>query len=196
MPITCRARELRVIDDHSPLIRSAQESDRQQLVRMHDRCGLDSRIGRWLAPLRAIPRPYLDSALAGGAQHLALVAEEPHSEQIIGLASAVRRCDASYEIGLLVEDRHQGRGVGRALLQALLERTARGSTIELVADVSLAQGWIADALRRLGAATVRRSRWSTRVTVIYVGAAGEPPEVGAVHVAPGRRVDLGQLGRR
>jgi GNAT superfamily N-acetyltransferase len=119
MPVTASTDRL--------LIRSAGPVDIEALVAMHDRCSLETRIARWHAPIRNIPASYLAEVTAGIQSHAAVVAADANPYQLIGLASACAVSPGGWELGMLVEDTWQRRGVGRAMLRALVEEvTARG----------------------------------------------------------------------
>jgi GNAT superfamily N-acetyltransferase len=114
-------------------LRPAVAGDRVALEAMHARCSLRSRTSRWRAPLPRIPSGYLCDALAGRIGHVALVAETAEGD-IVALASAVRSAGA-WELGILVEDRYQRRGLGRILVSRLHSavRSRGGQTV--VADI-------------------------------------------------------------
>lgn len=101
------------------LLRPAVTGDRAALDEMHARCSVASRSSRWRAPLPAMPRRYLSDAVAGRDGHLAVVADCAR-HGVVALASAVRSPSGDWELGVLVEDGHQRRGVGSGMVVALL----------------------------------------------------------------------------
>jgi len=129
-------------------IRPAVRDDHAALVRMLARCSDHSRYRRFLAGSRFWPRRYLTDALSGRAGHIALVAEVDGA--VVALASAVVD-DGTAELGLLVEDAYQRRGIGGRLLRVLVDRAEAGV---LSATVQIAQRWVLDVLRGYGTATV------------------------------------------
>ena len=115
------------------VIRPARRSDAEPLRRMYRRCGADTRYGRFHGVLNEIPEAYLDGALGTDPDlHDALVVETAGGD-VAALGSAVRvptgQGPATVDIGLLVEDRWQRRGLGSRLL-ALLAARARSRGVE------------------------------------------------------------------
>jgi GNAT superfamily N-acetyltransferase len=100
------------------MIRVVQPGDGDAIARMMNRCSPRTRYERFHGVVTEIPPTYLRSCLTGA--HLALVAE--HGTEIVGLASLARDEDVP-EIGVVVEDGWQGRGLGRALVAALAEKS-------------------------------------------------------------------------
>jgi GNAT superfamily N-acetyltransferase len=127
-------------------IRPAQPGDRTAILAMHDRCSEESRNGRWLGHVPRIPDRYLAAVLAGSADHLALVATV--AIDVVGLASASATSDGKREIGLLVEDSHQGAGIGTLLLETLMEHV--GATEDLCADIRFQNRRLLAKLARYG----------------------------------------------
>jgi len=115
---------------------------------MHRRCSPASRYHRWHAPLPEMPERYLAGVLAGAAEHLALVAVS--GGQIVAVASAVQHQDV-WELGILVEDRYQRRGLGSALLAALLGAIPAD---RLQIDLLVERAGLLRPLGRLGRVTV------------------------------------------
>jgi GNAT superfamily N-acetyltransferase len=114
-------------------LRPAVAGDRAALEAMHARCSLGSRTSRWRAPLPLIPSGYLSDALAGRDHHLALVAETGRGD-LVALASAVRS-EGRWELGILVEDGYQRRGLGGLMVSRLLcALRSRGASV-VVAEV-------------------------------------------------------------
>jgi GNAT superfamily N-acetyltransferase len=138
---------VRAAPARTPWIRPAEPADRPLLEAMHRRCSPASRYHRWHAPLPELPASYLAGVLAGADEHTALVAT--CAGQIVALASAVRQRDA-WELGILVEDRYQRRGLGSALLAALLDAIAADRPRQLQVDVLAERAGLLRPLGRLG----------------------------------------------
>jgi GNAT superfamily N-acetyltransferase len=117
---------------------------------MFARCSADTRYARFHGPLRALPGRYLAEALSGNpALHDALVVQT--SEDLVALGSA-RRLEGpgrpAVEIGLLVEDAAQGRGLGTRLLLTLAARARSRGVAFLQCDVLAANRRLIDTVRR------------------------------------------------
>jgi GNAT superfamily N-acetyltransferase len=126
--------------------------DMDELVEMYERCSPATRYARWHGHTKRFPPGYLQRLLHDDA---ALVTRRDGA--LVALGSAARAGAAVWEIGLLVEDAWQHRGVGRRLLLALVERVqslgARGLRAELLEqDAALLH-----PLRTLGPVLARSS---------------------------------------
>ncbi|MEP7091472.1 MAG: GNAT family N-acetyltransferase [Nocardioidaceae bacterium] len=104
-----------------PAVRLAGFDDTVALMRMHQRCSTDSIYRRYAAPLTRIDDRFARRLLmAGGGALVATLGDD-----VVGLAS-ISGCEAGVaEVGLLVEDGWQRRGLGTRLLSAAA-RLARG----------------------------------------------------------------------
>lgn len=116
----------------TPVIEAARLHDAAEIDALIGRCSLKTRYSRFFAPVRAWPIDYRAGALAGDPdRHDAVVARlgpAGGDPQVIALASLVNGA-AEPELGVLVEDGWQGRGIGSALTSALIRRgRARGLT--------------------------------------------------------------------
>jgi GNAT superfamily N-acetyltransferase len=129
-------------------IRQAVPDDRAALEAMLARCTPATRHGRFHAPVRSFPEPYLGEALAGRPEHFALVAE--HDGAAIALASCRIDPDGGAELGLLVEDRWQRRGIGTRLLNRLIQHADNLCLRPMRAKVLAEQAWILRILRTHG----------------------------------------------
>jgi GNAT superfamily N-acetyltransferase len=129
-------------------IRRAEPDDRQALVAVLARCTAETRYRRFLGPVSSIPEPYLTEAVEGANGHFALVAEaEPG---LVALASCSTVGDGAADLGILVEDNFQRRGLGTALLAKLIEQADRSGLQALTATVLGEQAWLLRALRAYG----------------------------------------------
>lgn len=136
-------------------LRPARPDDEGALHRMFERCSAETRYARFHGLLRELPEGYLKEALtAEPALHDTLVAE--CQGELVALGSARAAGDGAVEIGLLVQDAAQGRGLGTRLLLALAARARSRGTAELRCDVLHRNRALLGTLRRtLGPATVR-----------------------------------------
>lgn len=131
------------------VIRTPVAGDAEPLGRMHDRCSERSRTNRWLAPLRTIPEKYLAAVLAESPLHPALVVEDAdHPGTLLALASAACAQAPIWELGILVEDSAQRRGLGTFLINTLLD--ALPPEAVLVADAFSANRPLLSRLSRFG----------------------------------------------
>lgn len=135
----------------SPLVylRPARPSDGPALLRMHARCSPATRYSRWLAPSSIFPRVYLRAVLAGGDEHIAIVAVRGgRPAVVIGLASAALTSEGQRELGLLVEDHYQGQGIGRRMLDSLVDLI--GPDEDLCVSALGENHWLLGKLSRFG----------------------------------------------
>ena len=120
---------------------------------MHARCSRETRYSRWLGPSSHFPLTYLQSLLAGAPEHLAVVAvADGQPERVIGLASAAL-ASGRWELGILVEDRHQAQGTGTLMLDTLMGLLDQNEPV--YASSLSANRWLLAKLARFG--TVRIS---------------------------------------
>jgi GNAT superfamily N-acetyltransferase len=129
-------------------IRQAVPGDREALAAMLTRCRVATRHGRFHAPVRYFPEPYLSEALAGPAEHFALVAEQDGAA--VALASCRIDPAGGAELGILVEDRWQRRGIGTRLLSRLIQHADQHGLRPLKARVLAEQRWVLRVLRHYG----------------------------------------------
>jgi GNAT superfamily N-acetyltransferase len=106
------------------MIRTVHPDDADALARMMARCSEKTRYQRFHGVVTEIPPAYLRRCLSG--EHLALVVAD--GDEIVALASmgpVFEEPDVS-ELAVIVEDRWQSRGVGRALVAALIAKAGKG----------------------------------------------------------------------
>jgi GNAT superfamily N-acetyltransferase len=99
-------------------LRHGRSTDQAAVVALHDRCSEESRYRRFHAPLPEVP-PRLARATLEPEGGWSLVAEL--GDDVVGVASAGPLSACDLEVGVLVEDRHQGLGIGTALLLAVAD---------------------------------------------------------------------------
>jgi GNAT superfamily N-acetyltransferase len=152
------------------LVRQAGPGDRDALTRMFERCTPATRYHRFHGPVRAIPRAYLAEALSGSPFHYALAAfpASPVSlaapagpatragdgGETVALASGRLVAEGAAELGLLIEDGWQRRGLGTRLVHDLVTHAARSGVREVEAQLLAEQAWIAGLLRPYGSGRV------------------------------------------
>jgi GNAT superfamily N-acetyltransferase len=110
------------------VIRPLDREDADALADLMARCSPTTRRQRFHGVVTAIPPAYLARCLSG--EHDALVAVV--AGVVVGMASMgpVFEEPAVHEVAVLVEDRWQGEGVGRALVLGLFART-RVATVRM-----------------------------------------------------------------
>lgn len=107
------------------MVRRARPGDAAALADMLARCSPRTRYERFHGVVREIPPGYLRRCLHGEAQE-ALVAELVTGGRLVGLASTgpVPSAPDVHELGVLVEDRWQRKGIGRLLVEELVAHAA------------------------------------------------------------------------
>ena len=123
--------------------------DADALLAMHDRCSVDSRFRRWHGHVNSFPQSYLTALLGPGDAQLAVVARLDGT--VIGFASAARVDATTRELGLLVEDAWQHRGIGRLLLERLVQLCVDAGATTVTAEVLADDAGLVRPLRRFGA---------------------------------------------
>jgi GNAT superfamily N-acetyltransferase len=151
--------------DERVRLRPAGPDDVAALHAMFRRCGPQSRYDRFHGVVGAIPARYLAEAVAGRPErHDALVVEVAPADgsgpvRLVALGSARlldRPGTPRAELGLLVEDRWQGRGLGEFLLTTLAARAAARGVGELECSVLQHRRRLLDVVdRSLGPVAVR-----------------------------------------
>ncbi len=104
--------------------RYATAQDIDAVLGLHDRCSPETLRRRFHVPVTHLPERVARQLVAppGGWSVLA-----EQCGEVVGLASAGRLSSTALEVGLLVEDRHQGTGVGSRMLRDLAhDAHARG----------------------------------------------------------------------
>lgn len=172
-------------------VRTAVPSDRDSIEAMHSMCSLESRIGRWHAPLRTVPARYLDDALGGRPGHACAVASV--GIDVIGFASAVRGFGDCWEIGVLVRDDLHRRGVGSALIDVVVCTASGRGAVAIAADLRPDRRFLLDVLGRYGALEIRVDGDGIHPRVELAGAAlqrGPYAVAGGGHSPEPRRIGL------
>ena len=127
--------------------------DRADVHRLFTACSIASVRHRFRAPLPAFPARHLDELIAGPpARHDALAVRAGASGELVALGSLATPYGPNdghtAELGLLVADAWQRRGLGRALTAALVARAALRGVTRIVAEVEHGRGRLLTAVGR------------------------------------------------
>ena len=159
------------------LIRPISPDDRAELSAAFERLSPESRYRRFFAPLERLSASdlaYLTEV--DHHDHEAVVAVEPGSERIVGVARYVRDEDpAEAEVAVVVADPWQGLGVGSALLERLVERAREEDIRRFIAIVLSDNADALELFRSLAPDTswIRRSSFGQSELLIELPEAGE-----------------------
>jgi GNAT superfamily N-acetyltransferase len=134
---------------------SLQPDDVADLLAMYERCSPETTYRRWHGHVRTFPAKYLAALLGDSDEHIAVVAHR--AGQLVGLASAGAAAPGVREIGILVEDSWQRRGVGRELLKHLVAEAIVLGTDTLRAEVLTEDAGLLGPLRAFGPTSARPS---------------------------------------
>jgi GNAT superfamily N-acetyltransferase len=105
-------------------LRPPASSDLAQITAMWERCSPATPMARFHAPVRRIPASYLKTVRSDPSA--SLVALPGRTDVVVALASLVPGDGGTAELGVLVEDAWQRRGIGGQLGdQAMLSTSAR-----------------------------------------------------------------------
>ena len=145
-------------------VRPAVPPDREALAQMFGRCTAATRYRRFHGPVKAIPERYLAEALSRSLFHHALVAHlEPasaaHARALSGGIVALASCrlvdEGAAELGVLIEDEWQRKGLGTRLVRALVAHASDVGLRVLEAQLLAEQAWIPSLLRPHGTCRLR-----------------------------------------
>jgi GNAT superfamily N-acetyltransferase len=102
--------------------------------------------------------------LAARSDHVTVCAWS--GSDCVGMATLANGPDG-WELGVLVEDGWQRRGIGSALVANLVDASRTGGIREIRADVAVESEWAVRVLRRLGSLRTEASRgvYSVRITL-------------------------------
>lgn len=106
--------------------RYAGVHDLEQVLAMHRRCSPETLHRRFHVPMPQVPERLVRRLLTPG-DGWSLLAEQ--RDEVVGLACAGPLSPHELEVGLLVDDAHQGTGVGTRLMRDIAgEASLRGYT--------------------------------------------------------------------
>jgi GNAT superfamily N-acetyltransferase len=128
-------------------LRPPAGGDLPRITAMWERCSLATRTARFHAPVRDIPASYLETVLSDPSA--SLIAERGQAGTVAALASLVPGGEGCAELGVLVEDAWQRRGIGRRLVARLVAAAPARKITELTASVLTQDGKVANLLRQV-----------------------------------------------
>ncbi|MGH3980187.1 MAG: GNAT family N-acetyltransferase [Pseudonocardiaceae bacterium] len=138
-------------DGSQVVLRPATAADEPLVAALHARCSPHTRSLRLLASTPRLSQPVLRELVApDGPGAAALLAVTVDGGSAAGLADLRPSGAGGAEIGLLVEDAWQRRGVGTALARRLVELARAGGITELNAVVHADNHRLTRLLRRAG----------------------------------------------
>ena len=149
-------------------LRLTRPSDAPRVRAFLERLSPDTRRRRFHTAMPAVPeRVVRHFTFYDPRRRLMLAATVPAAgvEEIVGLADVALLATGLAEIGLVVDDEHQGRGVGRLLSEAVASLAMQHGATHLKAELQERNEPMARLLERLGP-TVRTVEDGT--AVIYV----------------------------
>jgi RimJ/RimL family protein N-acetyltransferase len=149
-----RARTTKLADGARLLVRPIEPGDRLRLAAILDGLSDTSRHQRFLAQRQSFTEAELDYLTrVDHHDHEALVAIDPATGDIVGVARYVRLEPTVAELAVTVTDAWQARGVGTLLLDRLAAHAARAGMQAFVALILAGNAPAIGLLSRLGPAT-------------------------------------------
>jgi RimJ/RimL family protein N-acetyltransferase len=142
-----------------------ETEDALSLLAMWRRCSTRTRYQRFLSPVRIFPSRHLSDVLAPGSGQWSWVARHERTDAIVGLASLFRNGTRTGEVGLLVEDAEQRRGIGTEMLDVIVERARHAGFDTLTADTLADAHHVRRMLERVGPVESRRSGHTIGLTL-------------------------------
>ncbi len=141
---------------HTALVRPLDAGDRKRIKDAFNRLSEESRYRRFFAPLRELSDETLDYLVdIDHHDHEAIVALDPQTDQLIGVARYVRQAPGANraEAAVVVADDWQREGLGRALLEQLARRAREEGITRFTALVQADNRRALDLLAELGQTT-------------------------------------------
>jgi RimJ/RimL family protein N-acetyltransferase len=117
---------------------------------------------------------YFAALLRDHPDHLTLLAW--CRTRCIGVATLAPNAAGTADLGVMVEDHWQRRGVGTRLVSSLLPRAAQGGVRTLHADVLSDDVFLLQVLSRIGPLSVGMARQAVAVDIEIGAAAGPRPQ--------------------
>ena len=148
------------------LIRPIEPKDQAGLARGLDHLGLESRYRRFFVPVsRLYERDLTYLTQIDHHDHEALVAIDEQTRVGVGVARYVRTSAEVAEPAIVVIDDWQGRGVGTALLSALVERARKEGVVRFDAHMLATNSRAIRVFGRIGETTRSPDGTEVRLTI-------------------------------
>jgi GNAT superfamily N-acetyltransferase len=165
-------------------VRAPGPGDAAALVAMFERSSSESRYARFLSPVPRFPRGHLADVVHAAPGRWSRIAVDDCSGRVVALGSVFRTGARTGELGLLVEDAEQHRGLGTELLAVLVTR-ARESGIHTLEATTLAQSLhVRHMLARHGEVQVTCTGPSCDLRVDLAHRFAEPPTLAPWRARP------------
>ena len=147
--VTAGRQAVRLPDGARVIVRPIREEDAEGFAHAFTRLSDESRRRRFLsATPRLSARELRYLTAVDHDQHVALVAVEPGSGEILGSVRYMRIADRRAELAIEVIDDWQGRGLGRALLEAISAHARANGLTRFIALVAADNRPMQQALKR------------------------------------------------
>lgn len=172
--------QLELRDGSSVALRPIDATDRELLEKGFERLSPQSRYRRFFSPVAHLSKRQLDYLTqVDHHDHEALVAVDPGSGGIVGVARYVRTRPGVAEPAIVVSDDWQGRGLGAQLLDALADRAREEGVESFVAPILAENRGAIRLFERLsgGDATLRRDGTEVELTIPLGTEAGATPSL-------------------
>jgi GNAT superfamily N-acetyltransferase len=147
---------IKLRDGSQVMLRPLAPGDREGIRRAFDRLSPESRYRRFFVSLRELSDGLLDVLTdVDHDNHEALVAFDPQSAEIVGVARYVRLPEQPEraEASVAVVDDWQGRGLGRELLERLVTRAREQDVSRFVAFIQADNRRAVEVMSHLGPTT-------------------------------------------
>jgi GNAT superfamily N-acetyltransferase len=161
-------------------LRPIDASDRELLEQGFERLSPQSRYRRFFSPVAHLSKRQLDYLTdVDHHDHEALVAVDPDTGGLVGVARYVRTEPGIAEPAIVVSDDWQGRGLGALLLDALADRAREEGVESFVAPILAENRGAIRLFERLaeGEATMRHDGIEVELTIPLGTEAGATPSL-------------------
>ena len=147
-------------------IRPIEPEDRERLVEGFERLSPESRYRRFFAAIPRLTSRQLDYLTqVDHHDHEALVAIDPGSGRLVGVARYARTGPGVAEPAIVVADDWHGRGVASELLDRLVQRAIDEGVERFEAPVLASNAEAIHVLRRLGDTTIEHRGIESELTI-------------------------------